>query len=77
MKNSELRSLTEEELQQRLVSEKENLTKLNSAQFNCTQCHAPQAEISVDISNIFVPDFRDGSSNEKSNLSDNMDEGVK
>lgn len=31
MKNSELRSLTEEELQQRLVSEKENLTKLRFA----------------------------------------------
>ena len=31
MKNSELRSLTEEELKQRLVSEKENLTKLHFA----------------------------------------------
>ena len=31
MKNSELRSLTEEELKQRLVSEKENLTKLRFA----------------------------------------------
>ena len=31
MKNSELRSLTVEELQQRLVSEKENLIKLRFA----------------------------------------------
>ena len=31
MKNSELRSLTEEELLQRLVSENENLTKLRFA----------------------------------------------
>ena len=31
MKNSELRSLTEEELKQRLVSEKENVTKLRFA----------------------------------------------
>ncbi len=51
--------------------------KLCAAMFNCTQCHAPQTEVTVDISNIFVPDFRDGRSDEKSNLYDNMDEGVK
>jgi nitrate reductase (cytochrome), electron transfer subunit len=51
--------------------------KLSAAMFNCTLCHAPQAEITVDISNLFDPDFRRGKGSSSSNLSDVMDEGVK
>jgi len=51
--------------------------KLNSALFNCTLCHAAQAEVTVDIENLFTPDFRKNNGNSKSNLADIMDEGVK
>jgi len=51
--------------------------KLNSALFNCTLCHAPQAEVTVDIENLFTPDFRKNTGKSKSNLADIMDEGVK
>ncbi len=31
--------------------------KFNSSYFNCSQCHIPQAEISVDIKNLFTPEL--------------------
>lgn len=51
--------------------------KLSAAMFNCTLCHAPQAKISVDISNLFSPDFRKRNGSSGSNLNDVMDEGVR
>ncbi|MEA3477051.1 MAG: nitrate reductase cytochrome c-type subunit [Bacteroidota bacterium] len=51
--------------------------KLSAAMFNCTMCHAPQAEVTVDIENLFTPAFRKSNGKSKSNLSDVIDEGVK
>ena len=52
-------------------------TELNMARYNCTQCHATQANITVDFENYFTPDFRNGRSKKSSNLSKNIGEGVK
>jgi len=55
----------------------DELGELNMARYNCTQCHAPQADVTVDIENYFTPEFRKASGKEKSNLTENMAEGVK
>lgn len=46
-------------------------TTLNSAFFNCSQCHVPQANVTVDIKNIFEAVFRDETSKTRSNLDGN------
>ncbi|NOX46582.1 MAG: hypothetical protein GXO89_06345 [Chlorobi bacterium] len=51
--------------------------KLNNARFNCSQCHVPQANITVEVKNTFVADFRNEQSKNKSNFADVVDEGVK
>ncbi len=51
-------------------------TELNKAMYYCNLCHAPQAEITVEIKNLFTPDFRRSSSKKSSNLSETMKEGV-
>jgi len=51
--------------------------KVNMAQYNCNQCHVPQTNATVEIKNTFKPVFRNSSSKGKSNLSDNISEGVK
>ncbi len=51
-------------------------TELNKAMFYCNLCHAPQAEITVEIKNSFKPDFRNSNSKKSSNLSETMNEGV-
>ncbi len=53
------------------------LNKLSPARFNCSQCHVPQANVTVDIKNTFEAVFRNKDSKTKSNLDDNIDEGVK
>ena len=50
---------------------------LNNAYFNCSQCHVPQADVTVDIENRFTPEFRDIIGNRRSNLSETVREGVK
>lgn len=50
--------------------------KLNMAMYYCNLCHVPQAEISVDIENLFTPEFRKASSRKSSNLKETMKEGV-
>ncbi|NJO68548.1 MAG: nitrate reductase cytochrome c-type subunit; periplasmic nitrate reductase electron transfer subunit [Bacteroidetes bacterium] len=37
----------------------EKTGKLNNLYFNCSQCHVPQANVSVDIENLFTPEFRE------------------
>jgi nitrate reductase (cytochrome), electron transfer subunit len=56
---------------------KDKKQELNNAYFNCSQCHAPQAEVSVDIKNLFTPEFREKLGTEKSDLFNKMDEGIK
>ncbi len=50
--------------------------KLYQGRFNCSQCHAPQAEVKPLVKNTFSPDFRKADEKKKSNLIDVMNEGV-
>ena len=59
------------------VTAKDLGDNLNKARYNCTQCHVPQANITVFIPNDFTIDFRTEGDNKKSNLNDNIGEGVK
>jgi len=55
----------------------QNTDQLNNQYFNCSQCHVPQAKVSVDIENLFTPEFRQEFGLEKSNLDDKVNEGIK
>ena len=55
---------------------KEDLDHYNAAYFNCSQCHAPQANVRVDIENLFTPEFRNEFGLEASDLNKRIDEGV-
>lgn len=53
------------------------LNKLSSARFNCSACHAPQSIATKDpVKNNFQAEFRAEGGNKKSNLVDNINEGV-
>ncbi|WP_072682326.1 nitrate reductase cytochrome c-type subunit [Arcobacter sp. LA11] len=52
------------------------LTKLSGTRFNCTQCHVPQSMTSSAPKNEFEVKFRAVEHNKKSNLIDNINEGV-
>ena len=52
------------------------LDNLNNAYFNCSQCHAPQTNVKVDITNLFTPDFREEFGITTSDLIKRMDEGI-
>lgn len=54
----------------------EKLDTTNHAYFNCSQCHVPQTTVTVDIENLFTPEFREEFGLEKSNLEDKLKEGV-
>lgn len=54
-----------------------DLNHFNNAMFNCSQCHVPQAEVTVDIPNVFDPEYRSSNDRERSNLKDKMGEGVR
>ncbi len=54
-----------------------DLDHFNGAMFNCSQCHVPQANVTVDISNVFTPQFRANNGRSKSSLKDNMGEGIR
>ncbi len=53
------------------------MNKLNPARFNCSQCHAPQANIDTLVGNTFTPDFGNDEQKVKSNLIDVINAGVK
>jgi len=53
------------------------LETLAGARFNCSQCHAPQSMTTEAPKNNFTPEFRGVGLNSKSNLIDNIEEGVK
>ncbi len=50
--------------------------KLYQGRFNCSQCHAPQADIPPAVANNFTPDFKSDDDKHKSNLIDVLNEGV-
>ncbi len=52
------------------------LTSLNPANFNCTQCHATQAEVAPLVANTFEPYFRTDDGASQSNLLDILNDGV-
>ncbi len=54
----------------------QDLDTLNLAYFNCSQCHVPQTEVTVDIENLFTPEFREEHGLEKSSLNDKLKEGI-
>lgn len=54
-----------------------DLDHFNNAMFNCSQCHVPQAKVTVEISNVFDPEYRSSSEKSRSNLKDRMGEGVR
>lgn len=53
------------------------LPTLAGARFNCSQCHTPQSNSTMVPKNEFKGDFRTNGSTSKSNLIDNINEGVK
>ena len=59
------------------VMVEKDLGHFNGAMFNCSQCHVPQAKVTVDISNVFDPDYRKSSNKTSSNLNKNIGEGVR
>lgn len=54
----------------------EKLDSLNSSYYNCSQCHAPQADVTIDIENLFTPEFREEFGLEKSSLQSRLKEGI-
>ncbi len=54
-----------------------SLKDLSGARFSCTQCHAPQSTGKLVVENNFESDFRKENSGGRSNLIDNINEGVK
>lgn len=53
-----------------------SLNQLSGARFNCSQCHAPQSMATNAPANEFEADFRAEGHSKKSNLIDNINEGV-
>ncbi len=52
------------------------LEGLAGANYNCTQCHAPQANTEALVENTFSPYYRADAQKERSNLLDILNEGV-
>jgi len=52
------------------------LNHLYQGRYNCSQCHAPQANVKPLVKNNFTPDFTSKDSTKKSNLIDVINEGV-
>ena len=60
-----------------LKTSSKHLDQLSGARFNCSQCHAPQSMETAAPANEFQAEFRSEGLNSKSNLIDNINEGVK
>ncbi len=52
------------------------LDHLYQGRFNCSQCHAPQANVQTLVGNTFKPDGLTGDLKSHSNLADMMNDGV-
>ena len=53
------------------------LETLSNARFNCSACHVPQSTATEAPKNTFKPEFRSKDANSKSNLINNINDGVK
>jgi len=58
------------------LAKAKKLKTLYQGRFNCSQCHAPQANVKPLVKNNFTPDFKDAKLKNKSNLVDVINEGV-
>ena len=54
-----------------------DLKHFNYSYFNCTQCHVPQTTVTVNIENLFTPEFRSKLGKNKSDLRNRIGEGIK
>lgn len=53
------------------------LTEMSQARYNCSACHAPQSANEPLVKNEFKPEYRKANGSARSNLIDNLNEGVK
>jgi len=53
------------------------LTEMSQARYNCSACHAPQSANEPLVKNEFKPEYRKTNGMERSNLIDNLNEGVR
>ena len=60
-----------------VVAKAKKSDKLYQGRFNCSQCHAPQANIDTLVGNTFQPDGLTDDLKSGSSLADAMNEGVK
>jgi len=51
--------------------------KLSTAMYNCNQCHVSMTNATLDVKNLFKPEFRDEKHKSSSNMKENINEGVK
>ena len=58
------------------LAKAKKLNHLYQGRFNCSQCHAPQANVKTAVANTFKPDGLTGDLKASSNLVDMMNEGV-
>ncbi len=54
-----------------------DLGHFSDAMYNCTQCHVAQANVDLDVNNMFNVHYRNSDGKNNSNLINVMDEGVK
>jgi len=59
-----------------VIAKAKKLGHLYQGRFNCSQCHAPQAQTKPLVENTFEGDFRNPDAKHKSTLFYNIDEGV-
>jgi len=59
------------------LAKKKKLNHLYAGRYNCSQCHAPQANVKTAVANTFKPDGLTGELKTKSNLVNMIDDGVK
>jgi len=52
------------------------LATVSNARYNCSQCHASQANVKPLVKNEFQPEFRSPDEKKRSNLLDILNEGV-
>ncbi|NOY50723.1 MAG: nitrate reductase cytochrome c-type subunit; periplasmic nitrate reductase electron transfer subunit [Chlorobi bacterium] len=53
-----------------------DLGHFNPAMYNCSQCHVPQSNATVDIDNVFNAEFRNSGNKNRSSLKKKLGEGV-
>ena len=58
------------------LAKAKKLNHLYQGRFNCSQCHAPQADVDTAVGNTFKPDGLTGDLKSRSNLADMINDGV-